>query len=110
MLTLDGQGLADAEVSPGDPAREVLLTVVDQQVVQLCKGVSLRDRDQMIAAEVADLAFYSTFLVATGRVAERGIKLPVGAKQHESLSLLPAMAAQDLLDGAGQVIIAKPAE
>src|SRR3954447_11690659 len=61
----------------------------------------------MVAAEVADLALHAALLVPGRGRAELRLEPPVRAERDEPYRLLAAMAAQDLADRTGQVVVAQ---
>ena len=61
----------------------------------------------MIAAEVADLALHAALLVPGRGRAELRLEPPVRTERDEPHRLFAAMAAQDLADRTGQVVVAQ---
>src|SRR3954468_23466245 len=61
----------------------------------------------MVAAKVADLALHTALLVPGRGRAELRLEPPVRTERDEPHRLFAAMAAQDLADRAGQVVVAQ---
>ena len=107
MLAFDPHRLADRHRLACDPPLFVLLAATAQLFVQLFQVLHLRNRHQMVAAEVTHFAFHSALLVASRRVAELRLKAPVRAESDQALRLFPLMTAQNLLHRALQVVVAQ---
>ncbi len=80
----------------GDVTFLLLAATRQQVVVQLFPIRELRDRRPVIAAEVADLAFHTAFLVSTARIAKFRLKTPMRAKHDEPFCLLTLVTPKDL--------------
>ena len=76
-------------------------------MVQLVQVLRLRNRHQMVPAEVTDFALDSALFVAPRRIAELRLESPVRAKSNQALRLLSLMPAQNLLHRTLQVVVAQ---
>src|SRR5581483_6618490 len=96
--------------APVDGAPLVLPTGGQGLLVQLGQVSRFWHRDPVVAAEVAVLALHAALLVALGGIAELRLEAPVGAEGNEAGGLLPSVAPEDLLHGAGEVVVPESME
>jgi len=111
----DGLSSADRTVSSRQRAflNDAVLvgpTRAQQQPVEVVPTGHLGDRDEVIPAEITHLPFHAPFLMALGRRAERGLELPVRTKRDKARRFLPLVATENLLDRAGQIVVAQPSK
>src|SRR5215472_14364344 len=87
-LRFGGEVVADGDSPPEDPPPVVGGVTSGDQLVELCDRVDSWDRDEMTAAEPADLALHATFLVRAldPRDAKEAVEPVVGPQSDEPLS------------------------
>src|SRR5437773_10083655 len=107
MVALLHQKRANQSRSVSDLARLICDTAGQNLAVERFQIQCLRHRNQVVASEGANFAFYPAFLLGLGGSTELGDKLPVGAKGNETGVLLAGIAAKHLLDCACQVVVAQ---
>jgi hypothetical protein len=59
----------------------------------------------MVASKVSSLSFDSSFFMTGPRVTKDSFVLPMRAEGDESFGLLSPMTAQNLFDGARQIVV-----
>ena len=63
------------------------------------------NRNQIVAPEVAQLAFHSALFIAARRIAELRLESPMRAERDEPIRFLALPSAQNLLHRALQVVV-----
>ena len=81
-----------------------------QHGIQRIEVGDARHGHQVVAPEIAAFAFNAALLVPLARRAELGGKPPVRAERQEPHRLLPPVAAQDLANRTGQIVVAQQVE
>ena len=85
----------------------VFLTLLPKLLVEFLKGSNRGNRDEEVAAAVANLVFYVALLIAGCRIAEVGLETVVQHEAVECVSQRPFAIFQNLRHSCGHVVEAK---
>jgi hypothetical protein len=101
-----GERFADRPATTGDLPSEIPLAAAQQPRVQLGEAAHRRDRDEVPAAEPADLALDPTLLMRATKADQGELRLRqvVRPQPDEPVRLDPSTTPQDLLDRRGQIV------
>src|ERR1035438_4214641 len=85
----------------------VLLGLSQQHCIQLFPAANLRHRHHMIPPIVPVFPFHAALFMSFARRAKLRFKSPMRPERDKPFGLFPLLPAQDLLDGAAQIIESK---
>jgi hypothetical protein len=97
---------ADGRFLAVNPSSVFVLAPVEQQLVEAFKRGHLGDRNQSVAADVADAVLDLPLLVAGAEVAEVALKEVVRAESGKGLAFGAGAALEDGSDRGGEVVVA----